>query len=427
MTMGSDLRGRKSGDAVFNLALAGMEDSNHIFNTLVSIAIHEIERVGQRSSFKSKYILQIIEKFAVSGASKSILLPLYHTAARTLAKKKYNDTELIQSLFMGKFGLYSDRPLLWLWRFSTRQKKLRPPPTEIDLLNNNKNDRTKIDWGECFDVPDADLIIDIGCGMGVSLLNAATLGRDENFYYEHTEATGDIHWHLSNYAGTDLNQMMVRYANSMASRLDGKKYLQFFNLSADEFLSEIISTYRGKISLVMLQFPSPYRLDMDDVVTGNSQLPSSAREGFMVSDSLLHKIAQVLELNGGSGKLFFQTKCEDVAVYVKNLAIFTGQLECIPCNDPVLDIDVVYDKSQNGRPKRVEQWLSSAPPFGPERAEGSIWSSSELLPSFARSETEVASQNDGAFLHRCMFKNKKNTKNFVDNENMNRESLRIQA
>jgi hypothetical protein len=115
--MGSDLRGRTSADAAFNLALAGVQNSNHLFDSLVSIAIHELERAGQRSSFKAKYILQIIEKFAVSGASASVLLPLNQIAAANLERKKFGNKELIQLLNKeGQFGLHSDRPLLWLWR-----------------------------------------------------------------------------------------------------------------------------------------------------------------------------------------------------------------------------------------------------------------------------------------------------------------------
>ena len=397
--MGSDLRGRKSADAAFNLALAGVQNSNHIFDSLVSIAIHELKRVGQRSSFKPKYVLQMIEKFAISGASSSTLLPLYQIAAKNLELKKHTDIELIHNLSNGEFGLHSDRPLLWLWRFSTRQRKINPK--EISPLNASK----RIAWDDIFDEPNNNLVIDIGCGMGVSLLNSAIRSRTKE--YEINDETREVQWSSCNYVGTDLNQMMTRYANGVVSRLDDsniEKCIHFFNLPAEDFLNNILMTYKGRVSLVMIQFPSPYRLIDSNKAAGNSQLPASTTEGFMVNESLLCIIADILKMNGGCGKLLFQTKCEDVAIFMKNVALNTGHFECVPCSHPVLNIDEdVYFKSQTGkRPVRVEQWLSSY--NEQERAEGSSWSASSLVPSFSRSETEVACDDNGTFIHQCILK-----------------------
>lgn len=401
ITLGSDLRGRTSADAAFNLSLAGIQNAKHVFDSLVCICIHELERVGQRSSFQPKYILQMIEKFSVTGASLSKLRQLYRVAAAHLEEKKYEDIELIQNLSKGNFGFHSDRPLLWLWRFSRKQRKLAPKA----VLSND--DEQNIDWGQFYTCTSKDLIIDLGSGMGVSLLNASTCSRTSKYQTHHE--TEDIKWELCNYAGAELNQMMVRYANGMRSRLERcetENFIQFFNKSAETFLNDVVISYKGEVSLIMLQFPSPYRLTTDEKrSSGNMQLPTSSHEGFMVTETLLQIIAKALALNGGDGKLLVQTKCEDVAIFMKNLALINGAMELIPCIDSVnnIDQDVYYFNTCKKRPNRVEQWLSSCEHMT-ERAEGPYWSKSSLIPSFARTETEVACQEDGTFIHRFLLR-----------------------
>lgn len=399
ITLGLDLRGRTSADAAFNLALAGIQSSNDIFESLISIAIHELQRVGQRSSFKPKYILQMIEKFAVTGTSSSKLNVLFDVALTILKKKRYDDVELMQNLSQRNYGFHSDRPLLWLWRFSTRQRKL--VPKDLDSFDAGN----LIDWDQVFTNPCNDLVIDLGSGMGVSLLNAAACSRRNQ--YIHKNETNDIEWENCNYAGAELNQMMVRYANGVVSRFHdypNERFIHFFNQSAEAFLDNVLKFYKGKVSLIMLQFPSPYRLNVDQGYNaGNLQLPTSATQGFMVTETLLCMIANILILNGGCGKLLIQTKCEDVAIFVKNLAICTGNFQLIPCTDYVSYIDQdVYFGRKNNRPKRVEQWLASYPIT--ERAEGIYWSKSCLIPSFARTETEIACDDDDTFIHRCLMK-----------------------
>jgi hypothetical protein len=410
--MGSDLRGRTSADTAYNLSLAGVKYYVHIFDALVAIGIHELNRGGNRSSFQPKYILQMIEKFSIIGeASRTTLNELYKTAAKCLEKKKYSELELIHNLYQGNYGFYSDRPLLWLWRFSTRQRKLSPSGdckegAAANKKLNQENHMNIHSWDEIFTSVNRDIIVDLGCGMGVSILNASQCSK-QNAYKSSTNDIDDYKWHLCNYAGTDINAMMTRFANGMITRLgvspsDDEKVIQFFNLPVETFITRLF-TYPGKVALVMLQFPSPYRLHSEDKNdTGNTQLPMSANDGFMVTESLLHSIADILIQNGGNGKFLFQSKCEDVALFVKNLAIKSGKFEVNPCDDPVNNID---DEIYRGkRPKRVEQWLSSQRDGEWERAEGQYWSKSPLLPSFARTETEVACEKNETFVHRCILR-----------------------
>ena len=156
----------------------------------------------------------------------------------------------------------------------------------------------------------------------------------------------------------------------------------------------------------MLQFPSPFRLEVSGnkksiLDGGNSQLPSDLN-GFMISKSLLELSSQLLERRGEEhGKVYFQTKCEDVAIHVKALALETQRLECIPVSNYVQSIKQIYEDV--GRlPQRVVKWLNSTP--NTERAEGPEWLSRSCLPEIARTETEVACKISGSVIHRCLFR-----------------------
>jgi len=72
----------------------------------------------------------------------------------------------------------------------------------------------------------------------------------------------------------------------------------------------------------MIQFPSPSRLSSKEQRDGNSQLPSTSTEGYMISRDVVQVISKLLKKN--NGRLLLQTKCEDVAVYTKNLFLEGG-------------------------------------------------------------------------------------------------------
>jgi len=392
LTFGSDLRGRMSADASFQLALAGVQQSSHIFDALVDIGIHELHRAGDRSSFEPIYILQMIEKFAACGFESSAVLQMYHTAGLCLQKKGYSDTSLIDSLKNGEFGLQSDRPLLWLWRFSARQKKV--------VLSDYVSSASSISWDDIYHDTSKGLVVDIGCGCGVSLLNLSRITDKESA----DDISADIpamKWSDYNFAGADLNLAMVEYANGVVSRqdLDETGRTHFFHLSALETLSNLQS-YPGKIEMIMIQFPSPYRLSVEGT-SGNSQLPSASTDGFMISKDVVEMVSKLLN---DRGLLLFQTKCEDVAIHTKNLFLGTDKLECLPCIAPVQDIDHVYNQKQRRRPKRVEDWIKMCPET--ERAEGDIWSSRPLMPMMGRTETEVNCDHENVVVHRCLFSTK---------------------
>ena len=81
-------------------------------------------------------------------------------------------------------------------------------------------------------------------------------------------------------------------------------------------------TFAGRIEIIMIQFPSPSRLSSKEQRDGNSQLPSTSTEGYMISRDVVQVISKLLKKN--NGRLLLQTKCEDVAVYTKNLFLEGG-------------------------------------------------------------------------------------------------------
>lgn len=406
LTLGLDLRGTTSSDACFNFSLAGITNSSQgLFQTLCCIGIQELARTGHRASFKTKHILHMVEKFAASDIQGQCALNLYHIAGECLAEKQYKDAQLIEDLKNGYFGLHSSRPLLWLWRFSSRQKKL----TEY---RSKSSDNTSINWDEIFRDTNRPLVIDIGSGMGTSLLNLSTLTHGQN------DATIDkscgslqqqMNWSDFNYAGADVNQLFVNFANGVISRdttYQRMGRVHFFSLTAKDFLVSVQS-YPGKIAIAMINFPSPYRLDVSG--EGNAQLPTRQSNNFMVTDEVLLLVDQLLTKSNSNkqennGFFIFQTKSEDVAVYIKHRCLSLTSLDSIISINPVKDIEHQYRSSK--RPKRVDEWLTASP--NTKRAEGNMYSSTPVLPKAGRPETEVQCKYDNIFVHRLIFQQNRN-------------------
>lgn len=389
MTLGSDLRGPQSADACFNFALAGVHNSSDsLFRNLVSIGIHELKRAGSRSSFPPKSILHIVEKFAASDVRKEDAMELYQIAADCLVKKKYNDKMYIESLRNGSFGFHG-RPLLWLWRFSSRQKKV-----EIDLQGKSKW-KDYINWQDEYQDTNKPLVVDIGSGMGTCMLG---LGSTNSV---NVHENLPIQWSECNYAGVDLNPALVRFGNGVASRRSRARQgrVKFFCSPANEFLSKLKS-YQGRMSLVLVNFPSPYRLDSGE--RGNLQLPSA--ENFMVTSKLLEQICTLARNDASDTYFMFQTKCEDVATYLKNECLRNGLSGIIAGDKAVDSIEDIYARNKSV-PKRVKDWLRIEPRA--ERAEGNLFWSEPILPLDGLPETEVQCLNDNKVVHRCLFKFKK--------------------
>ena len=137
------------------------------------------------------------------------------------------------------------------------------------------------DWSAMFKDPSRPLVVDVGCGMGVSLLGLAS--------HQSSTANSDIQvdWRECNFIGVDLSGLAIRYAQGVCERWSlAEQNLNFVVDPAEECLKMISETYPGKVSLVMLQFPTPYRFQgiaEDDDEHGDDRddlTPSVAHKGF---------------------------------------------------------------------------------------------------------------------------------------------------
>ena len=395
-TLGLDIRGRSSADAAFCFAMAGIKNPK-LYEIMATISFHELKRIGLRPSFPTTYILHIVEKLAASGITGKEIEKVYRLAGECL-KLKEEHADIADSL-LGKdgiaFGLHSDRPLLWLWRFATRQSKVKPPE-KLGTPKSSSPGRdvpcAPIEWIEEFSDPHRPLIVDVGSGMGLSILGLATLEGGDSLSLPGTHID-KLKYADCNFLGVDLSELLVGYSQSIVERWQIGDYVQFVCTSAESLLQEI-QLYPGSVALIMIQFPTPFQLP-NKAGVGNSQLPDDLASGFMASASLLDHVVTVLRHSGGN--LLLQSNCEDVAITMKNICICKG-MTCLDASSPVTNLE--DEGTSPDLPQRTQSWIQ----LGGERAIGPGWSSMQLLPGRGRTETEVACTLQGTTVHRCILK-----------------------
>jgi tRNA G46 methylase TrmB len=393
MELELELGGRKAADAAFWFALAG-SSNDELLHRLADIAAEELQRFGARESCRPKDVWQILERFAAAGLRQHSKLSIAAISALTAKKEDPTKFKVILDFF-------SDRCLVMIWKFSTRQRKQR---VFLEMARNHwvrdkavrqanavvprRDSEVPIDWAQIYGDPTKPLVIDIGCGMGVSILGLAQ---------QQQEGTSDginFPWSECNFAGVDLSGLAISYARSLG--ILWKLDVHFYFESAESLIQNVLESYPGSVRMCMIQFPTPYRLSAphsaEGDIRGNTQLPASAKEGFMVSENLLHLVNEAL-VPGGT--MLVQSNCEDVAVWIRNTAT-----NC--CNFETVDLKSSIQDSEHSIPtkvtKRTLDWIA----MGGERAHGREWSVAPLLPRKGRTETEVACMLNGTPVHRCL-------------------------
>jgi SAM-dependent methyltransferase len=412
----TELRGRKAADAAFWFSLAGISDME-LFSLLTRVCVKELQRFGGRPSCRAKDVRGIIERLAAAGVRddpvlQKVALQCMESKSTSIATEE-GEAKIDHSILL---DLHSDYCSLMIWKFSTRQRKQRSflltaakhwderhdtgssdDPT-ISLEDDNKDDVGSFQPWDVFADPTRKLVVDVGCGMGVSALGLSSLDG-------HFKSTTDVDydWSSYNYIGVDLSQIGIGYAKGIARRW-GLEERAAFVVDSAESLLERVKQYPGPIELVMIQFPTPYRLipspaggtvlsDDDLLKGGNSQLPTSADDGFMVTSNLLKLAADLVQSADGkpNGKLILQSNCEDVAVTMRDIAINQAGFKIVRLENEV--------ETVQGTPtKRTMNWIEM---YG-KRAVGPGWSSVPLLPRKGRTETEIACILNGTPVHRCM-------------------------
>ena len=293
-------------------------------------------------------------------------------------------------------------PLRVLWAHSAKQKKIRP--AEVKL---SPGTRKFQGWGgdSLLDFADRSkpLILDIGCGFGVSLLGLAA----KNFMQRDC-----------NYLGCDLSQHAVNFARGLAARWGLSNVCKYVSAPAETVIQHIVSLYNGPIIAILIQYPTPFKLPLilsqeSKVSIGkNKQLPIPGG-GFMVSKEL---IITCLQNISPSGIFYIQSNVEDVAVHMKisveavsstinkELMLFDSSEGKGICRvdisnffqEPTRDPVTKGSSKQHIMSNRACQWRE----MGGRVAEGLGWLQQSPFPVCGRTETEAVYQIDNKQVYR---------------------------
>lgn len=383
----AELRGRKPADATFWFALAGTNDQE-LLELLARICTKELERFGARPSARFKDIMAVANRLAAAGIRRDKRLE--SVLASCIAAKQQQEVEPLPNNLL---DMHSDACALMIWKFATSQRKQRAfvSTAARHWESQNKDNPTSesasntdepMDWSFVFADPSRPLVVDLGCGMGVSLLGLASL-----------EENDDFDWSKCNMLGGDLSAVAIAYADGIATRWDLKDRLCFVRQSAEALIQKLAS-YPGPIERVLIQFPTPYKLSTTNDGAGNSQLPTSTSNGFMVTPRLLelvHKSLTMHRAGASCSQIVLQSNCEDVAVWMLDTACTEAGFVPMPATDPVIEI-------QGTLTQRALNWIE----MGGKRAIGPVWHSQPVLPRQGRTETEIACMMNDTPVHRTI-------------------------
>lgn len=393
----TELTGRKAADAAFWFAIAGTKDVK-LFSLLTKVCVKELERFGERQSCRTKDVMAIVERLAAAGVRDDGGLEEVVTRCLRTKSQKHQGPMTRSETFL---DFHSDYCAVMIWNFSTRQRKQRSFLTTAakhwyehgsgkDHKGGNcisSGATASQAWSCVFGDPTRPLVVDVGCGMGVSLLGLASIEVSDSPTFD---------WCAYNFIGMDLSALTINYAKSITARWGLDEKLAFVVASADRLLEQV-KAYPGPIKLILIQFPTPYRLpsnvdiSSDSTVQegGNGQLPKSVADGFMVTPRLLRQAASLLRKS--QGELLLQSNCEDVAVWMRHTA-------CQEAGFVSRDTNNVLVRKAETPTKRTLNWRA----MGGERAIGAGWSTEPLLPPTGRTETEIACILNGTPVHRCL-------------------------
>jgi tRNA G46 methylase TrmB len=389
-----ELRGRKAADAAFWFCMAGVRDAA-LYDALLDVSLHEVARFGYRPSCRTKDLWAAVDRLAAAGVRPTKRAVETLGAILSAREGRVVDGNEVAN----RWNLHTDSCALLVWKFSTRQRKQRDflASAARHWQSQHGSDDTSepaalpvavvweppsYDWSQIFGDPRRPLVIDVGCGMGMSLLGLASLDDSHE-------------WRNCNLLGVDLSTLAIGYARGLAHRWGLTGTLHFADDSAEHLLAAVLASYPGSVHQVLIQFPTPYRLlpvNGGDSYKGNSQLPKNKEDGFMVSSDLLKKVAAALRKSRGT--LLLQSNCEDVALYMYQAAVQHANMQGVLSENPRRSM--LAETTQ-----RTQTWLAQQ---GTEldRACGPVWCDTPVLPKVCQTETEIACTLNGTPVHRCL-------------------------
>jgi SAM-dependent methyltransferase len=408
----ADLHGRRYADLALLFALAGSRNT-YLFDRLATLFRDYLLAQKSPAILQTRWVRHSLERFRSAG------IPPDHSLFISTAY-----------IFKDSFKLRGDesfvfpsRSLLWLarqtrkWRKSGRQS----------LTNRQKFDTNDgLNISSLFRDPHLPLVIDLGCGLGVSLLGMTALSYS----------------HAFNRLGCDLSVRSIRFATAMADRWNITSHCAFVETEALVLLQRIQSSYPGRIAWVSINFPSPYNIgELVDTLesVGNKQLPNL--ENFMITNSLLIKAIELLQMSSSrfqdhDSHLYFQTNVEDVGIVVQDM--INGLLPEYPISytpseetfgncfasslvnnrHPFREIDkhgysanlplwvesallLEINSTESAYGKRRRIWIDSG--SARRRACGQNWLSMSALPPCCKTETELTCEENFKFVHRLLY------------------------
>jgi len=407
----ADLHGRRYADLALLFALAGTRN-RVLFDRLASMFRDYLLTQKDTELLHARWVRHSLERFRSAGvpSSHSLFTRTHHLFPDS--SQRQQDESFV----------FSARSLIWLsrqvrrWQKSGRQRLRQCISKEIDFSNTNIS--------TLFSDPSLPLVIDIGCGLGVSLLGMTSLSYSQSF----------------NRLGCDLSTRSVRFAAAFAERWNISTHCAFVEAEALALLTDVQKNYPGRVAWISINFPSPYSItELINVSqsVGNKQLPNL--ESFMVSDALVEKSIELLQKSHSHNRfltncLYFQTNVEDVGITVQdmiNRAVSTDPNTYFPCQDTVANCfltsvtnistiihneadrcgytadtplwsDFSPEFSDSSLVKRQRVWISSG--SATRRACGPGWLSEGVLPICSQTETEVSCNEECKPIYRLIYR-----------------------
>lgn len=393
---------RKCSEALCNFTLAGGASpalASVLLNTIASCLLSTFTQHSYSPKCDDyQHISEYLAICGYTGQDDIFKLHIHHYVELILLNKKTLsaseltafETYTLECKREGSAGFWlhmsTGKPLERLWSYSSKKKKLREGSTQLSP-GTRRFKGGACDWRADLAGLDTSrpLVIDLGCGYGVSLLGLAYVDSSRT----------------RNYIGCDLSTVAVAYAKSISERWNLTGTCRFCVAPVEELVAWLTESYKGRVEFVLVQFPTPYKLvapvpcNAATAKIGNAQLPS-ADECFMVTQTLVDGVLRLLH---PGGSLYVQSNVEDVAVSVKHKVEQS-------------DVSPSWSYGSEEKAQRVEGaskekvgtqrqllWAS----MGGELAVGEGWLSASPLSASARTETEAAYDISGKPVHRIMW------------------------
>ena len=310
-------------------------------------------------------------------------------------------TDILSSCQREEYGYWlhmrSGHPLHQLWQHSAKKRKVRDIDVKLTPGTRRVSAAHRDSWKShvLSGISDgqAPVILDLGCGYGVSLLGMSTSRKQLGLQH-------------CIFMGCDLSAAAIAYANNLSDKWGLSNICRFSVAPVEDFLVWFTDNYKGPIMKILIQFPTPYKLpvggsgsSVHQEKLSNSQLPSFDH-GFMVTQKL---IDNALEFLTHGGTLFIQSNVEDVAVKIKRLVEAS-----VSFTDSAFvrlkDEDNYGHEEHVTKDAAVTQRAVRWAEMGGERAEGEGWLSASPFGLTSRTETEAAYMLDNKRIFRIAWR-----------------------